>query len=65
MTAGVIAHELDLAAIREQVFKNGKSEVELELRICLLFGVKDIKAITEKDLKEFRKANEKAKKSKE
>lgn len=65
LTAGVLAHELDLPAIREQVFKNGKTEVELELRICLLFGVKDIKAITEKDIKEFRRAHEKGKKSKE
>lgn len=31
--------------------------MELELRICLLFNVKDIKAITEKDLLEFKKSH--------
>lgn len=61
----MLAHELDISAIRQHYFKNAKTEVELELRICLLFGVKDIKSITEKELKEFRKNNEKGKKSKE
>lgn len=58
---------MDIPSIRDHFFKNGKTEVELELRICLLFGVKDIKNITEKELKDFRKANEKntGRKSKE
>ena len=29
--------------------------MELELRLCLLFGVNDVKKITEKDVKEFKK----------
>ena len=50
---------MDIPAIREHCFKAAKTEVELELRICLLFAVKDIKSITEKELREFRKAHEK------
>jgi len=41
--------------IREHYFNNSKSEVELELRICLLLNAKDIKNIGEKELKEFKK----------
>jgi hypothetical protein len=62
----VSEHGLDLPAIRELFFRNAKTDVELELRICLLFAVKDIKNITEKELREFRKTHEKmARKSKE
>jgi hypothetical protein len=48
---------LDVPTIREHCFRNGKTEVELELRLCLLFGVKDLKNVAEKELKEFRKAH--------
>jgi hypothetical protein len=48
---GVLSHELDIPTIREQLFKNGKSEMELELRLCLLFNAKDLKGISDKDIK--------------
>ena len=32
--------------------------MELELRMCLLFGVNDLKKIVEKDLKEFKKSHQ-------
>ena len=54
---GVLEYDLDVAKIREMVFASAKAEVELELRLCLLFNAKDIKAITEKEVKEFKKAN--------
>jgi hypothetical protein len=43
---GLLAFDLDIETIREQLFKCSKSFVELELRLCLLFNVKDIKMIT-------------------
>ncbi len=55
LVQGVLAHDLDLTAIRELAFHNNKTEMELELRLCLLFNVKDLKAIGEKELKEFKK----------
>ena len=58
LVQGIIAYDLDAAAIRENIFKNGKSEMELELRMCLLFGVNDLKKIVEKDLKEFKKSHQ-------
>jgi hypothetical protein len=48
---GVLGHGLDVAAIREHQFKNAKTEVELELRLCILFNVKDLKNVSEKELK--------------
>ena len=31
--------------------------MELELRLCLLFGVNDLKKVGEKELKEFKKGH--------
>lgn len=59
LIAGVLAYDLDVPAIRQHCFNSAKTEVELELRLCLLFGVKDIKSITEKELKELKKTHEK------
>jgi hypothetical protein len=57
LVQGVLEYDLEVGKIRELVFSSGKAEVELELRLCLLFNAKDIKAITEKEVKEFKKNN--------
>mgnify|MGYP000200443743 CR=1 FL=1 len=45
---GVMNYDLDIPSIKEHQFKNTKSDMELELRLCLLFGVNEIKKIGEK-----------------
>jgi len=52
---GVLNYGLDVSAIGEHQFKNTKTPVELELRLCILFNVKDLKNVGEKELKEFKK----------
>ena len=52
---GIIRYDLDIPTIRSHCFADKKTEMELELRTCLLFNAKDIKNITDKEVKEFKK----------
>ena len=51
LVEGIMAFDLDVATIREHFFGQAKTQMELELRVCLLFNVKDIKNVTDNDLK--------------
>lgn len=48
LVEGLRKHSLNFEKISKDIFKGTKSEIELELRVCLLFGVKNIKQITKK-----------------
>ena len=43
---GLINFGVDWQKIKEQKFNNSKTEVEIELRACILLGVKESSKIT-------------------
>lgn len=56
MSQGIIKYGMDWDKIRKEVFHNNKAEVEIELRACILLGVKESKNIGDKELNDFKKS---------
>lgn len=50
LLAGMMEHGKKWEEIASKHFKQTKKAVEIEMRACLLFGVKDSKYITEKNI---------------